>query len=150
MFFLESESPTLNAIAKVRRNSCDQVFLGMTLSKEIYHDSGGSGSHQLVLSYRYFSTNNKNENMEYYGSFISFKSHSNSKQGSHIFLLFGSRSGVFISISGLSQSFSYNSNLIILVYIQRLLESNKLMLCISKGVYILFKKMISCCSTLFY
>ena len=31
MFFLESESPTLNAIAKVRRNSCDQVFLGMTL-----------------------------------------------------------------------------------------------------------------------
>ena len=62
--FLEGESPNLNAIVKVRRNSCDQVFLGMTLSKKIYHNSDGSSSHQLVLSYRYFSTNNKNENME--------------------------------------------------------------------------------------
>ena len=93
---LEGESPNLNAIVKVRRNSCDQVFWGMTLSKKIYHNSDGSSSHQLVLSYRYFSTNNKNENMEYYASFISFKSHFYSKQWSRIFLLFCSRSGVFI------------------------------------------------------
>ena len=46
-----------------------------------------------LFSYNVVSKqNNKNENKEYYGTFISFKSHLYSKQESPIFLLFGSRS----------------------------------------------------------
>ena len=71
--------------------------------------------------------------MGYHGTFISFKIHLYSKQGSPIFLLFGSWN------VGLSQSFSDNSNLIILVDIQRLHENSKWILCVSNGVYILFK-----------
>ena len=41
---------------------------------------------------------------------------------------------------GLSQSFSDNSNLIILVDIQRFHENGNWILCVSNGVYILFKR----------
>ena len=41
---------------------------------------------------------------------------------------------------GLSQTFSNNSNLIILVDIQRFHENSKLILCASNGVYILFER----------
>ena len=43
-----------------------------------------------LFSYRCFYTKNKNENPEYCGIFISFKSQLYSKQGSSIFLLFDS------------------------------------------------------------
>ena len=43
-----------------------------------------------VLSYNVVSKQKKNENKEYHGMFISFKSHLYSKQGSPIYLLFGS------------------------------------------------------------
>ena len=52
-----------------------------------------------LLSYNVVSKHkNKNENTEYHGMFISFKSHLYSKQGSPIFLLFGSW-GLFSIIS---------------------------------------------------
>ena len=62
--------------------------------------------------------------MEYNGTFISFESHLYSRQGSPIFLLLG-----WWSV-GLSQMFSDNCNLIILVDI----------LCVSNRVHILFKR----------
>ena len=46
----------------------------------------------------------------------------------------------FFFITELSQSFSDNSNLTNLVDNQRLHEKGKLILCVSNGVYILFKR----------
>ena len=43
-----------------------------------------------LFSYTIVSKQKKNENTEYYGTFISFKSLLYSKQGSPVFLLFGS------------------------------------------------------------
>ena len=62
------------------------------------------------------------------------------KKEGPIFLLFDSWSAVFISMFGLSQSFSDNSSLIILVDIQRLKENGKWIFCVSNGIYILFKR----------
>ena len=45
---------------------------------------------QLLSSNVVSKHKSKNENTEYHGMFISFKSHLYSKQGSPIFLLFGS------------------------------------------------------------
>ena len=87
-----------------------------------------------------FLNKKQNENTKYHGTFISLKSHLYSKKRGPIFLLFGSWSLVFISMFGLSQSFSNNSNLIILVDIQRLQENGKWILCVSNGIYILFKR----------
>ena len=57
-----------------------------------------------LLSYNVVSKHkNKNENTEYHGMFISFKSHLYSKQGSPIFLLFGSWSLFSIISSCLSK-----------------------------------------------
>ena len=61
----------------------------------------------------------KNENTQYHGTFISFKCHLHSKQRSPTFLLCGPCN------VGSSQSFSDNSNLIILVDIQHLHENGK-------------------------
>ena len=60
----------------------------MILSKKNYQNSDVSLSDSIVLLYRCFQTKNENENTEYYGTFISFKSHLYSKQRSPIFLLF--------------------------------------------------------------
>ena len=76
----------------------------------------------------------KKKNAEYHDTFISFKNHLYSNQGSPIFLLFGSWSVRF------RQIFSDNSNLVILVDIQRLHENGKWILCVSNGVYILLKR----------
>ena len=93
-----------------------------------------------LFSLTVVSKQKKNENTEYHDTSISFKSHLYSKQVSPIFLLFGSWSVVFISMFRLSQSFSDNSNLIILVDIQRLHENGTRISCVSNGVYILFKR----------
>ena len=74
---------------------------------------------------------------EYRGTFISFKSYLQLKQGSPIFILFGLWIAVFISMFGLSQSLSNNSNLIILVDIQHLHENDKWILCVSNGFFFL-------------
>ena len=50
------------------------------------------------------------------------------------------RGSSFFFIPGLSQSFSDNSNLTNLVENQRLHENGKLIVCVSNGVYILFKR----------
>ena len=107
-----------NAIIKVPRNllrknfehSCYQILLEWHFRKRIYHNSNGSRSHLLVISKK-MKTKTRNT----MAFFISFKSHLYSKQGSPIFLLCGSWSVVFFFMLGLSQSFSFNSNLIILV-----------------------------------
>ena len=73
---------------------------------------------EVVLIHPFFLTDVikiKNENTEYDGTFISFKNHFFSKEESAVLRQFGSWSAVFISIFGLSQSFSDNSNLITLV-----------------------------------
>ena len=65
----------------------------MILSGKKYHNSDGSRFHIQLLSYNVVSKQkNKNENTEYHGMFISFKSHLYSRQGSPIFLLFDSLS----------------------------------------------------------
>ena len=65
----------------------------MILSGKKYHSSDGSRFHIQLLSYNVVSKQkNKNENTEYHGMFISFKSHLYSRQGSPIFLLFDSLS----------------------------------------------------------
>ena len=83
-----------------------------------------------LLSYNVVSKyKNKNENTEYHGMFISFKSHLYSKQGSLIFLLFRSWSlALYLLVWVRSNSFSNNSNLIIVVDVQRLHENGKLIL----------------------
>ena len=98
----------------------------MTLSKKYYHSSDGGGSDPIVLLYLCFFTKNKNENTEYYGTLISFKSHLYSKQASPIFLLFGLWSIVIhLSMFGLSQGFSNIFNMPILAELQRLHENGK-------------------------
>ena len=77
---------------------------------------------------------------QYHGTFIPFKSHFYSEQKSSNILLFGSRSAVCISMFELSQSFSDNSNLIILVDIQRLHDNGICISCVSNRVYVLFKR----------
>ena len=65
----------------------------MILSGKKYHNSDGSRFHIQLLSYNVVSKQkNKNENTEYHGMFISFKSHLYSRQGGPIFLLFDSLS----------------------------------------------------------
>ena len=54
------------------------------------NNSDGSRLHSVVLLWRFSKQKNKNENTEYHGMFISFEGHLYSKQGSLIFLLFGS------------------------------------------------------------
>ena len=69
-----------------------------------------------------------------YGTFISFKSHFYWKQGSPIFSLFRfMECSIYISMFGLSQSFSDTSNLPVLVDAQRLHENGKWILCVSDG-----------------
>ena len=65
----------------------------MINSAKKYHNNDGSRFHIQLLSYNVVSKQkNKNENTEYHGMFISFKSHLYSRQGSPIFLLFDSLS----------------------------------------------------------
>ena len=89
-----------NAIVRVPRN-CLERFLNIAVIKNFrndtfgkkYHTSAGSCFHIQLLSYNVVSKQkNKNENTEYHGMFISFKSHLDSKQGSPIFLLLDSLS----------------------------------------------------------
>ena len=56
----------------------------------------------------------------------------------------------YISMIGESWSFSNNSNLIILVDIQRLHENSRWLSCVSTRVYTLPNKKLSCFSALFY
>ena len=59
-----------------------------------------------MLSYNVVSKHkNNNENTEYHGMFISFKSHLYSKQGSLIFLLFGSWSLALYLLVGVKSKF---------------------------------------------
>ena len=68
-----------------------KYFRNDTFGKKKYHSSDGSRFHIQLLSYKVVSKQkNKNENTEYHGMFISFKSHLYQKQGSPIFLLFDS------------------------------------------------------------
>ena len=89
-----------NAVSKVSRN-CWERTLNIALMKYLRNDTFKKNftatATEVVLvqlcSYTVVSKqNNKNENKEYYGTFISFKSHLYSKQESPIFLLFASRS----------------------------------------------------------
>ena len=69
---------------------CDQVILGW-----YFQEKKNITATEVVLtpllSYNVVSKHkDKNENIEYHGMFISFKTHLYSKQGSPIFLLFGS------------------------------------------------------------
>ena len=138
-----------NAVVKVPRNCWERTlnivvikyFRNETFEKN-YQNSDRNSSHPIVVSYRCFKTKNINENTEYHGTFILFKRYLYhgtivpclySKQGSPIFLLFGSW------CVGLSQSFFDKSNLIIWVDIQRLHENGKWILRVFNGFYILFK-----------
>ena len=78
-----------------------------------------------LLSYNVFSKHkNKNEYTEYHGMFISFKSHLCSKQGSPIFLLFGSWTLALHLLVWVKSKFFDDSNLIILVDIASKREIN--------------------------
>ena len=64
-----------------------------------------------LLSYNVSKHKNKNENTEYHGMFISFKSHLYSKQGSPIFLLFESWSlALYLFVWAESKSDFYSSD----------------------------------------
>ena len=70
-------------------HSCDQVLSEWYFREKKYND--GSRFHSITLWLTLFlNKKNKNENTECHGRFIPFKSHLISKQGSLIFLLFGS------------------------------------------------------------
>ena len=70
-----------NAVVKVPRNCWER-----TLNFRNNPSFSFWSNYSLILL---FLNKNKNENTEYYGTFISFKSHLYSKQGSPILLLFG-------------------------------------------------------------
>ena len=61
----------------------------MKLSKKNYHNSTEVALINLFSLTVVSKQKNKNKNTKYHGTFISFKSHLCSKQGSPIFLLFG-------------------------------------------------------------
>ena len=65
-------------------HSCDQVIL------EWYFHKKNITTTEIVFIQLLSYNVNQNENTECHGMFIPFKSHLNSKQGSLIFLLFGS------------------------------------------------------------
>ena len=75
-----------------------------------------------------------------HGIFISFKSQLYSKQGSPIFLWFGSWTVALYLHVRVKSKFSDNSNLIILVDLQRSHENGKWILFVSNGVYTLLKR----------
>ena len=85
-----------NAVVKVARNCWERTL-------NFRNDTFFSFSSNCSLI-PLFLNKNKNETTEYYGTFISFKSHLCSKQGSPILLLFGSWN-VVSSCFGLSQKF---------------------------------------------
>ena len=82
-----------NAVVKVPRNCWERTlnFRNNTFHKKIIITATLSSNCSLIPL---FPNKNKNKNTEYYGTFISFKSHLFSKQGSPILLLFRSWSVV--------------------------------------------------------
>ena len=90
-----------NVAVKVPRN-CSERTLNIAAIKQF--QNGTFEKYTIIvrevvliqlLSYFWFYAKNKNENAEFHGIFISFKIQLYSKQGSPIFLLFGSWSLVF-------------------------------------------------------
>ena len=116
-----------NFVVKVHCNRCDQVLLEWHFRKKFTITAA-----EVVLIHLFSLTVVSKQKLK-------IKSRNTMAHSWHfhesIFLLFGSWSMVCISMFGLSQSFSDNSNLIILVDIQRLHENGKLILCFSNAVY---------------
>ena len=88
-----------NAVVKVLLRNCWQRTLNIVVIKyfriDTFETKKTITATEVVLtqllSYNVVSKHkNKNENTEYHGIFISFKSHLYSKEGSPICLLFGS------------------------------------------------------------
>ena len=122
-----------NAVVKVPRN-CWERTLNVVMIKYFRNET---------FEKNYHNSDRSRSNTEYHGTFIWFKRYLchgtivpclYSKQGSPIFLLFGSW------CVGLSQSFFDKLNLIIWVDIQRLHENGKWILRVFNGFYILFKR----------
>ena len=96
------------------------------------HNHDENCSHPSVLFTVASETNkNKNENMEYLGTFIPLKSRVHSKPGSPIFQLFRSYSLVVYLYVWVKSKFSDNYSLPVLVNIQRLYENSKWFLGVS-------------------
>ena len=70
-------------------HSCDQVTFKLPLFKKTPWQWRKSFSSKRLFLPLVLSKNNNNEHAEYHGIFILFKGQIYSKQGSHIFLLFG-------------------------------------------------------------
>ena len=121
----------------MRRNSCDEVLLESIFRKKITRTATVFGlihlfSFPLFLNQKLKLKHRIPWNFDFIENYPLIKT-----RESH-FSLFSSWSVVFISIFRLCQSFFNNSNLTMLVDIQRLHEKGKLILRVSNGANILF------------
>ena len=121
------------------QQSCDQVTFKMPLSKNIITVTEVVFSSKPPFLPLVLNKNNNNDHAEYHGIFILFKGQINSKQGSHISLLFGTWTCFrIISYVWIEAKVStVNTNLIKFVGDQRLHKNIKWIMSFWRGLAII-------------